>query len=364
MTESHREPPRLIVRPHPTDPLGFRADLIGHDGPIEIDFGDGDGRVRLKSPGRQPAQHSYPSPGCYMVSAHTRSGVVARQQVVARGRVDITGVTVSEDDGGIRISFSEPDDLSGVLPYYRVEWHDGEHDYEWGVPGNVVRRDAVPGRHEIRLVDTTSGRAQRFDVEVSEGTRYDPDFVVLVGREDDTGMTIVVRIEQIDHDAPIHVHWDDDSGPQVVESPSRGLEIPHRYRHPGHYMQTVSYAGETSFARNKSEAMTVPHRHAEDHSGDVAGSFAAVASPAPAAPRAPGVSDPVDRDAVGVPGVGRGFQTGAPLVPLPDAYGEHGAGRDVVYPHTPDGYNVPAWGDDGTGRGETNPPPAVRDTEG
>lgn len=248
----------LIVRPHPENPLGVRADLIEHEGrkPVELDFGDGSPRVKLK---RSPVQHEYHQPGCYMVTALVKDEVIARQQVVVRGTLDLTGITVSEDMGGIRVEFGDVQDPTGVVPYVRVEWPGGDHEHAWGTPGTVLRNDAVPGVHEVRIVDTTSGRASRFPVEVAEGATVDPDFTVGWDSSDRTGMTVVVRIDAVAN-APIHVWWDDADGPQVVTAPTVGMEIPHTYHQPGHYMQTVDYAGNGIGSRSKSEAMTVPAR--------------------------------------------------------------------------------------------------------
>ncbi len=248
----------LIVRPHPENPLGVRADLIEHEGrkPVELDWGDGTSREKLK---RSPLQHTYDQPGCYMVSALVKDEVIARQQVVVRGTVDLTGVTVSEDMGGVRVEFGDVEDPTGVVPYCRVEWPGGDQEHAWGTPGTVLRNDTMPGVHEVRIVDTTSGRASRFPVEVHEGATVDPDFTVGWDSSDRTGMTIVVRIDAVAN-APIHVWWDDADGPQVIERPTVGMEIPHTYNQPGHYMQTVDYAGHGIGSRSKSEAMTVPAR--------------------------------------------------------------------------------------------------------
>lgn len=272
----------LVVRPHPENPLGVRADVIDHDGkkPVEVDWGDGSSREKLK---RSPVQHTYEQPGCYMVTALAKDDVIARQQVVVRGTLHLTGVNVSEDMGGVRVEFTEPDDPTGVVPYCRVEWPGGDQEHAWGTPGTVLRNDAMPGVHEVRIVDTTSGRASRFPVEVREGATVDPDFTVGWDTSDRTGMTVVVRVDAV-ADAPIHVWWDDADGPQVVERPTVGMELPHTYNHPGHYMQTVDYAGHGIGSRSKSEAMTVPARAPTQEPWNSAqpDSSAELAEPAPA----------------------------------------------------------------------------------
>lgn len=259
------EAARLVVRPHPESPLGVRVDLVGHaGGAVEIDLGDGSKRARLKKGGTSPVQHAYQQPGCYMVTALDKSGdIVAQQQVVVRGRLSVEGVTVSEDDGYIRVSFAELTDPTGVLPYYRIEWPDGGIEHTWGVPHSVVRHPSVPGEHELRLVDVTCGRAARFPISISGAPTHDPDFAIGADLNDPTGMTVVLRVDAV-QDSPIHIWWDDADGPQVVERPVIGMEIPHRYNHPGHYMQTLAYAGRYSFQHSKSQATTVPANHSQE----------------------------------------------------------------------------------------------------
>lgn len=256
--EQQEDTERVVVRPHPADPLGVRADVITSRKPVHVDWGDSSKRDKVKRPGRKPVQHSYGEPGSYRITALDDDGeAIAHQQVVVRATIDLQGIDVDADDG-IRIAFTDTvDDGTGVLPYYRIEWPDGDIECVWGVPGRAVRHDVLPGKHDVRIVDTTTGRVSWFDVHVEDEAPSDPDFTVTASREDNTGMTIVLRLTAV-KDHPVHIWWDDADGPQVVERPQPEMEIPHRYVHPGHYLQTVAYSGELSFATTKAEAMTVP----------------------------------------------------------------------------------------------------------
>lgn len=265
-TGPHQPDPKLIVRPHPGNPMGVRVDLVDFPesgGGVELDFGDGTARERMRRVGQHdsPVQHAYPSTGCYMITAlGKKDRVIARQQVVVRGEVQVTGVSVaSDEDGSIRVEFGHTADAADnlPLPHYRLEWPDGEHEHAWGVPGTVLRRDAPSGMHELRVVDLTSGRATRFPVDVPAAPSPDPDIEVGRDRGDPSGMTVVLRLLSV-QPYPLHIWWDDADGPQVVQQPTEGMEIPHTYCWPGHYLQTVQYAGDPSFTRSMSTAARVP----------------------------------------------------------------------------------------------------------
>lgn len=248
---------RLSLVPTPDDPLGVTARLVGYNGQTAIHWGDGTAPTHML-PGRK-YKHTYPSVGRYMVTVLDGAGVlIARQQIRVSGALTLEGVQVTEDDFGIRVSFGDVDPRAGGLPFYRIEWQDGDIEHAWGMPGHSVRHDAVPGAHEIKVVDTTSGRAMRFPVRVSSGPAFDPEFTTHVQSSDDSRMTVYIKLSDRLHRHPLHIWWDDADGPQLVEHPQPGMEIPHRYRYPGHYQQTVAYVGDRSYHRVKSTTMTVP----------------------------------------------------------------------------------------------------------
>lgn len=247
---------RLVITPDAKDGCGIEVQLTGYNGQATLHWGDG--TTPMHTLPNRTYRHVYPSAGSYMVTALDGGGVlIARQQIVVRGSLELDEVRVSDDDGGLRVTFGEIDSRVPVVPSYRIEWPDGDREYTWGVPGRSVRHDCVPGTHDVKVVDTSSGRTQTYRITVEAGTRFEPDFVVYRQSHDRSGMTVCVRLKRVKH-YPIHIWWDDADGPQLVEHPRNGMEIPHTYTYPGHYMQTVAYAGETTFVRAKSEAITVP----------------------------------------------------------------------------------------------------------
>jgi hypothetical protein len=253
---------RLSVTPYAKEPFTVNAKVVGYDGQATLHWGDGSAPTHTLQ-GRT-YDHNYPAVGRYMVTCVDGSGVlIARQQISVTGCLALDEVRVSEDDGGIRVSFGEIDPRLGVS-YYRIEWQDGDTEHVWGVPGRAVRHDAIPGVHDVKIVDTSSGRTQKFTVDVTDGPAYDPDFTVHRDTADESGMTVYVRLTKVQPGKPVHIWWDDADGPQLVQTPYVGMEIPHAYTFPGHYMQTIAYAGSTSLARSKSEAVTVPH---DDNTG-------------------------------------------------------------------------------------------------
>lgn len=248
---------RLSLTPSVKNPFGLSAKLVGHSAGCTIHWGDGSAPNHAV-PGKS-YEHSFPAVGRYMVTCVDTGGVlVARQQISVTGNLGLPEVYVSGDNQAIRVSFSDPDPRLGAASY-RVEWQDGEVEHVWGVPGHTLRHPAQTGSHKIRLVDTFSGRTQEFDVRVSNGPVYEPDFTVQRWPEDASGMTVYVKLKKVQPGKPIHIWWDDADGPQLVQNPLVGMEIPHVYSFPGHYMQTVAYAGETlPSVATKSESITVP----------------------------------------------------------------------------------------------------------
>lgn len=248
---------RLSLTPSAKNPFGLSAKVLGFSGQSTIHWGDGSAPVHAVT--GKAYEHSFPAVGRYMVTCVDLSGVlVARQQITITGSVELPEVYVSGDDTQIRVSFSEPDPRLGASNY-RIEWQDGDLEHVWGVPGHTVRHDAVPGVHEVKIVDTFSGRTQSFVVRVVDGPVYEPDFTVHRWPEDPSGMTIYLKLNRVQPGRPIHLWWDDADGPQLVQHPLVGMEIPHIYTYPGHYMQTVAYAGdELPSVTTKSESITVP----------------------------------------------------------------------------------------------------------
>lgn len=295
---------RLAVTPSERDPFTVSVRLHGYNGQTTLHWGDG--AVPMHTlPGRV-YKHIFPACGTYMITALDTGGVlIARQQVTITGTLGLDKVFVVDDDAGIRVLFGDVAPDTGV-PLYRVEWQDGDLEYAWGVPNRSLRHDAVPGVHTVKLIDTGSGRTESFTVRVAKGPRHDPDFTVHRSGMDPAGMTIYVRLADRVQNRALHVWWDDADGPQMIEHPTPGMEIPHTYNFPGHYMQTVAYAGDTSLGRAKSEATTVPTFTLESDEPSELHAYSARAIEAPLPADDDQLRDPVpgDRWDAGLRGMG------------------------------------------------------------
>lgn len=256
---------RLSITPSAKDAFTVGAKLAGYDGQATLHWGDGSTPTHTVA--TRTYEHRYPAIGKYMITIVDGSGVlIARQQIAVTGAIGLDEVRVADDDAAIRVSFGDIDPRLGVSQY-RVEWQDADDEWVWGVPGRALRHDATPGVHTVVISDTSSGRTQTWTVQVTHGPVYDPDFTVHHFPGDASGMTVYVRLATPQIGRPIHVWWDDADGPQLIQRPIPGMEIPHIYTHPGHYMQTLAYADSHNIARAKSDAMTVPSTNTRKFSG-------------------------------------------------------------------------------------------------
>lgn len=248
---------RLSVVPSTKDAFTVRAEIAEFGGQATMHWGDGSTPTHV-IPG-QTNQHTFPAVGRYMVTAVDNSGVlIGRRQIAVTGSLMLDGIAVTDEELGIRISFFEVDTRLGGVSQYRIEWQDGDVEHAWGIPGYSVRHDAVPGWHDIKVVDTASGRTQRYPVHVTSGPVFDPDFTVHRWSSDESGMTVYIRVRKVRPGYSLHIWWDDADGPQLVQHPTVGMEIPHIYRYPGSYMQTVAYAGSQDTSRTKTDSVSVP----------------------------------------------------------------------------------------------------------
>lgn len=246
---------RLAITPSMKDPYGVEARVDGFNGQCTVHWGDGTPPMHFMP--RRTYTHSYPAAMWYAVTAVDGAGtLLARQQIRVSGALVLEELHVTADDNGIRIAFNSHHLYRVGLPYYRVDWQDGDVEHVWGVPGRSIRHDALPGTHNITVTDITTGRTQTYQVRVATGDDGQPGFTVYRSL-DDGGMTVFVQLRDVEL-LPVHVWWDDADGPQLIQHPVGGMEIPHVYAYPGHYMITVAYAGTGTPGRARAKAVTVP----------------------------------------------------------------------------------------------------------